>query len=386
MPLFFFALLLLLNSVQATAQIATAPSPRTGAALQQAEAALAAGDRDGALAAIEPVLEEDPANRTAVALKIRAHAAKDEWEIGLAAYEAWLAVRNTEDATLLEPIGRAALRRLEADAPQFTIQAWERLACVGDADSERKLRSVGATGPYAAPTVLHTVALARLGDPAAIAELRRLASLGSRGERAMALGAIGALDSKAAEGLVVAALQDKDPSMRLVAIGAARHLADAPVRGPLRALLEDRVLLMQLEAAGELFRRGDASVRPRLEEALKSEFPDAQLTAARALANREGDSWRTTALALLDSRDGLFRLDAADILLQAEPAKARAVLDAAAADANPVVRAAAVRLLLAKTQVDLPTLRTWLKDASPATRIEAAGRLAGPDTRCKAVN
>lgn len=386
MPLLFLVLFLSLTSLPADAQVPSPSSQASGASLPQAEAALAAGNRDKAVAIVDQVLQREPGNREAVALKIRAHALKDEWEIGLAAYEAWAAARKVEDASLLEPVGRAALRRLEADAPQLGVQAWEHLACVGDVDAEKKLRSVGANGPYAAPTVLHTVALARLSDPVAIAELKRLALSGGRGERATALSAIGAIDPKAAEAVVVPALQDKDPSIRLVAIGAVSRLPDAAVRAPLRTLLEDRVLLMQLEAAGELFKRGDSTMRPRLEEALKSEFPDAQLTAARALANGKTDAWQATALTLLESRDGLFRLDAADILLQAEPAKARAVLDAAAIDPNPVVRAAAVRLLLARTTVDLPTLRKWLRDASAAVRIEAAGRLAGPDTRCKALN
>jgi HEAT repeat protein len=88
-------------------------------------------------------------------------------------------------------------------------------------------------------------------------------------------------------------------------------------------------------------------------------------------------------LPLLDDPNGLTRVRAAELLADVEPDKARAALETALGDPNPVVRADVARVVesagLISTDTNLrltlPMLRRLLRDRDPVVRTHAAGAI-----------
>jgi HEAT repeat protein len=83
---------------------------------------------------------------------------------------------------------------------------------------------------------------------------------------------------------------------------------------------------------------------------------------------------------LLQNPDGLIRLQAARVLSPVDPDAARRVLDAALADANPVVRYESAKTLEAVADthpaaIDLPALRKRLRDRDAHVRLPVASAL-----------
>ncbi len=87
-------------------------------------------------------------------------------------------------------------------------------------------------------------------------------------------------------------------------------------------------------------------------------------------------------MALLDNRDGLYRLQAAALLLRIDRRAALRVLSEAARDVNPTVRLEAARILTAEAEPDLALLRPLLRDLNPWVRLETAAALLGPSVAC----
>jgi HEAT repeat protein len=83
---------------------------------------------------------------------------------------------------------------------------------------------------------------------------------------------------------------------------------------------------------------------------------------------------------LLENRDGTIRLEAARLLASVNPDAAKRVLNEAATDPNPAVRAEAARILEETTEsvpgiADLSLARRMLRDRDAMVRLRGAGVL-----------
>jgi len=355
----------------------------TARLLAEGRKALAAGDVPKAVELADRILAQAPGVRDAAALKIDALASARDWETALTAYETFAAAIGKEDGLLLRPIARAVLAEIAAFDGGLATPALERLACGGDQEARRTLLEADrGQAPLQRRTLDRVVARARLGDQGALAALTAAAESGSRGGRLAAFQALRELPAPGLDDLVGRALRDEDPSIRLAAVELARVKRLKGARDQLRALLDDRVFLLRIQAAAALLAIGDTAGHALLTSALASEFADARLAAARGLAAGNDRSWMPVARALLDNRDGLFRLQAAALLLTAERPAALRVLREGVADPNPTVRLEAARILASEAEPDLALLRPLLRDLSPWVRLEAAAALQGPAVAC----
>jgi hypothetical protein len=104
-------------------------------------------------------------------------------------------------------------------------------------------------------------------------------------------------------------------------------------------------------------------------------LPDGRLIAARARAASSDRSWVEALQPLLESENALFRVLAAEQLLSAVPGVARPVLRAATAEANPLIRAEAARVLASERPLDRALMRHCLRDGAADVRLHAAGAL-----------
>lgn len=362
----------------AAAQSGASPDDR----LTRAKAALSRGETKQAFDLIDEVLTATPGRRDAAALKIETLSGQGDWAGAHAAYSAWRTASQKDDQALLVPVSRAVLLDIAATDQGLKAEALERLACAGDSRVLEQLKPPAKPTTASPPALDALLVLARFGDAAALAEVRRLASAGARGARISALQTLERIRDRALTGELERALTDADPTVRLAAVTLARRSPSPRLAAPLKTLLDDRILLMRLEAAAALQALGDPRGVPLLEQALTSEFVDARLAAVRGLAAGNSAKWQPVAREILKNRDGLFRVEAAELLLGADPLAAKAVLREAGADPNPTVRGAVAAVLARQAVPMVDMLSPLVADASPMVRLEAAGRLLNPTSAC----
>jgi hypothetical protein len=329
-----------------------------------------------ALTVSHGVLAQRPSSADRAAAAIRRQLDGRNVAGALEEYERYVAAGQPESVELLGPIARAELERLAAGGG-FEVQgpALEVLARHGDADARKRLGTPGADGGPSRGSA--TVALAKLGDDAAIRSLEAAAREGNSARQALSISALGQAGVRGSAPMLRDLLANPDAAMPVRAAAAeALGLVGDPASVPaLRTALEDEWLLVRLNAAAALRRLGDPAGDRTLHETVAGDAKDLKLRAARALAAAGDASWVPSLLPLLTDEEPLMRIAAAELLLAHDPHAAGVALTEALRDQNPIIRQEAARVLASHAAVDVTLLRTFLRDADPLVRLHAAASL-----------
>lgn len=346
--------------------------------------ALAAGRSDEALNAAERLLSKSPTNHHALGLKIEAqsHGAP---VAALDTYERWLRGTRIEDVFLLAPIARGTLEQIAAGNDEaLRIRALQKLAAHGDGRAASLLKQTSQT-----PGVT-VVQLAMEGEAAAAQRLLdpKVAQKVQPQVLARALPAAGPAAVFALQALLKhpAAPVRMEAALSLGKLGAPEAIPD------LKALFNDPEV--RPYAAVALTRLGDSDGEPLVQELLQSPVMDMRLLGAQAYEGRGSGPWVQALMPALQDPNGLTRVRAAELLAPVAPESARPVLQEAAQDPNPVVRADVMRVI-ERTELFVPadspldsatsteagpakglsTLRLLLRDPEAATRLSAAAAI-----------
>lgn len=352
---------------RATASVPAPPSDAT--VLARGWTALANGQPAEAASAAAQVLARVPWHHGANALRIEALASSDPIK-GLDAYEAWLTKQQTEDVGLLAPVPRSILLQLAATA---------------DPDIRRRARSALRDAGYPQPAgerelvdqLADAAARAKAGDAAALGRLETVVNAGTADPDtvAKALEAGGPSTTP----LLITMLEKPAAPVQAAAAAALGRRKAEDARPALQKMLKGGDPMARSSAAVALARMGDPEGQAFVDRMLQSDVPDLRLMAADAFDGRPG-AWMSAIAPLLDNRDGTIRLEAARLLAPVNPEASRRVLSEAAADANPVVRSEAARMMEEITitvpaAADLAQARRLLRDRDAAVRVYAAGVL-----------
>jgi HEAT repeat protein len=360
-------------------------SAQSPGALAEGRAALGRGDVPRAVAVADRVLSADPLAYDALTLKIEALALAREWETALDAYDRYLAAGGRDDTALLRHVGRAVLREAEAFYPALRTGALGRLACAGDREALAALRRVSE--PSRPDDVEFFLLKARLGEFEAVLALRELAVGPASPSRMQALQALQQLRDGGSGPIVVAALVDADPSVRLAGARAARDLSVMAATPRLRDLLGDPNPLIAAEAAAALATLGETDVLERLRPLLESPVADLRLPALAGFLSQGATPQLLDSLfRLASTRAGTTWTQAIELQLRDDPARAGVTIRQALADrANANSRVLGLRLLPRLSRLepsDVAQLRALLRDLNAFVRIEAATVLLGPALLC----
>jgi hypothetical protein len=341
--------------------------------LAQGWSALRDGRPAEALRIGAPLLEDPWSSHDAMALTIAAHVEQHGAVQALDAYERWV-VKHAEDAYLLRAVAASLLGDLATnDEPRLRMAALAALAGGGDAAARQAL--AGANGnPYA------DQALARLGDPEALARVQ--ADVASGGNRAKNAG-IAVLKAAGSEnaGAIARALNDPAPPSRIAAAFALAELGATGQIPVLREHLADPDPAVRFMVSAALARLGDPSATVTLDELARSPVGDIKLFAAGADAEKSPDGpWVGVAEGLLRDPDPLVQVRAAELLMKKarDPGAGIAAIERALSDPNPAVRSEGAALLpeaAARGAIDLKHLRQLLRDPLPEVRIGSARAL-----------
>ena len=361
-------------AVQPAAAQVKDPSPSAGDAdtktLAEGWSSLAAGKSDAAVKAADKLLVRRPWNHAALALKIEGLATRDVLA-GLDAYEAWQKNRGPEDVGLLEPIARAIVldvaRRGDPDLRREAV---------------RLLREARVTVPPADATrdspdsVMADAALAAQGDAAAARRLEAAAAQPSGPNRTRIIEALETAGPAGTKALItILGAPSSGPERGLAAAALGRMRAE-PARPALLQAIKDPDPFVRVSSAVALARMGDDTGRSMVEDLLASPVPDLRIMAAEAWNGQPGP-WVEAIRPLLDNPDGLVRFQAAELVAPVDPEAARRVLEDAATNENPAIRAEAGRIatsLASQTSgADLAALRRLLRDSDMTVRLRAAG-------------
>jgi HEAT repeat protein len=364
----------------------TTAAPSSARALADGWAALAAGRPGDAETSADALLSAGRARHDAATLKIHARIQAGRPDGALDSYEQWMQSVGREDVFLLQPIARGVLDALtRSQDAGVKLKALEVLAASGDADAAARLSAM-SSAQGAADT---DDTLARLGNAKAIARLQqRVSNPGARGDVS---DAIEALVKAKATGAIPAIAGALDPARPMpTKLAAARALGQLDARDAipqLRQALRDPDPSVRMMAAASLSRLGDQSGSEILQQMENSPLADVRLMLAEIAAPQNpAGTWVASATKALEDPDPLVRLSAAELLVKyaADPAPGLLVLTGALADPNPAMRVAASwtveEIPIQLLGNDLPSLRRWLRDATPQVRIAAAAallRLAG---------
>ena len=328
------------------------PAETREALLARGWTRLAAGQAADAATIAERMLAKAPRDHDALSLAMTARVAQQRPLAALDAYETWLKRSRAEDVFLLEHVARGTLDDIARGADRgLSIRALEVMARAGVAGARDRLDASRPSVPPAGQRTDAYVDSLQAAGAGSIPALRDVIREERGPVRAAAVRALGALN--------------------------ARETIDE-----VRALLTDQDPLVRSTAAVTLARFGDADGEARVQQMLESPVADVRLLAAEAYEGRGTGPWVSAITPLLDDPNGLIRLRAAERLAPLNPTAARAVLEAAAGDTNPVVRSEAARILSSPeaglvTSTDLPILRRLLRDPDAAVRLQgAAGVLA----------
>jgi HEAT repeat protein len=365
----------------------TTAAPSSARALADGWAALAAGRPGDAEASADALLGAGRARHDATTLKIHARIQAGRPDGALDGYEQWLQSAGREDVFLLQPIARGILDALtRSQDAGVKLKALEALAVGGDADAAARLSAMSST-QVAADSTDDT--LARLGNARAIARLQqRVSNPGARGDVSDAIEALVKAKATGAISAIAGALDPARPMPTKLAAARALGQLDARDAIPqLRQALRDPDPPVRMMAAASLSRLGDQSGSEILQQMENSPLADVRLMLAEIAAPQNpAGTWVASATKALEDPDPLVRLSAAELLVKyaADPGPGLLVLTGALADSNPAMRVAASWALeeipIQLLGNDLPSLRRWLRDATPQVRIAAAAallRLAG---------
>jgi hypothetical protein len=361
-------------------QARTSAIPSDDRLFAEAEKAVAAGEADRLLAAADATLARTPGDRAATASKVAVWLAKGDPAAALDAYGAWAKATRQEDTLLLGRLATGVLRHLDrSPLAEIRARALEARASREDADARKLLAGRRTAGPQSADSWESTLALARLGDASAVAEVARAIGGAAGSRKAAGLAALrGVPTSAEVVDTIRAALQDGDDMVRDAAADAATGRREESLRGPLRDVARSARFTAPLRAAVALVRMGDDTERSQVDAALATGLPDARLLAARAYVGRPETAWIARIEPLLGDANTLYRIFAAELLLPVRAAEAMRALEPILADENPVLEAEATRVVASSPSPPIGLLRAALGDANPWVRLHAATALAGP--------
>ena len=223
-------------------------------------------------------------------------------------------------------------------------------------------------------------ARAKDGDAAALKRLDTAATAGTLDPSAVTE-ALEAAGPPATPALMLMLNAPAGPLRAAAAAALGRRNADE-ARPALQKLLTDMDPFVRSSAAVALARMGDQQAQAVVDRMLLSDVPDLRLMAAEAWNGQDGP-WVSAIMPLLDNRDGVTRLQAAQLVAPVNPELARRTLQEAAGDPNPVIRAEATRIMEHVAQHvpdigDISQLRRLLRDPDPVVRLHAAGCSSPP--------
>lgn len=362
----------------AAGQVRDTPVPSTrgrtdATVLANGWSALAAGRIDAAARAADELLRRRPWDHAAATLAIDALSTREPME-GLDAYEKWLGSRTAEDPGLLEPIARAVVVRVAREGePDLRREA---LRMLQEARVPEPPQS-GAADPLG--RLFADARRAAAGDTAAIQRLEAAAVDPSSRTRAAVVDALEAAGPAGVPGLVRILSSPSGGPDRAHAAAALGRLQSEEGRPALQQMLQDQDPFVRASAAVALSRMADPAGQTYVERMLQSGIPDLQLMAAATWDGAPGP-WVGVVRPLLQNQDGLIRLHAARTLAPVDPEAARQVLQDAAGDPNPAVRASAAAIVeqlpaAATSAADISALRRLLRDPDTLVRLRAAGAL-----------
>jgi tetratricopeptide (TPR) repeat protein len=344
--------------------------------VEQARAARAKGDVKTALRLLDEAIEKQPGLRDAAALKVELTASSGDLADAFAAYDRYVAVSEGRgDRSLLSPIAKAVLRELRSnDLIDVRASALASLAQNGDVTAKKELERAAASKE--SPALLAVdAALTRLGDEAAAARFAVRVREGSMPARVSALEATKefATAPPAVARAIVGALEDQQAAVRAAAAQAAGRLKIREALPVLRRTLGQPVsYLVKLSAAVSLHILGDPAGDDLLRQALASDMAEAKVFAASAFTAAEARVWRPTIESVLATSRGIDALSAAEVLLTVDSEAAQKMVENAAGDPNPSIRARAARIAGRQRSQFAGTVRRLLEDESPIVRLYVA--------------
>ncbi len=370
-------------------QSPTMQAPRTPAAagIDAARAQLAAGAADRALELANTALIANPLNVDATLLKIDALMALKRRGDAVTAYEQWRGASEKDDDGLLRALAKGVLWEIGSDDRDLAAPyALEALARAGDRNAREALVRQSKDAQDSGRAQQATLMLARLGEASALNALVTMASSESPNTASSALRELADANVSSAGPAVLKGLQSRNTFVQLSAARAAGRLKIASAKPTLVKLMAEGTFIVRLESAAALRALGDPQGDAVLKRSLTQPYPDATLMAARALAATADQSWTGSVKPLLANPDGLFRFQAAELLLSQDRAAAVDVLIKGTSDPNPMIRDEAARILAADPGTSTTTLTPLLRDQSSWARLHAARRLADGATRKPALS
>jgi HEAT repeats len=346
------------------------PQDSATARLGQGWNLLGSGRAVEALTIVDEVNAAHPGLHETLRLGVAAELALGRPDLALDKYEKWIKPNTPEDVYLLADIAQGVLVTLSGlNEPNVRVEAAAMLKKAGV--------DLGPNGPLATPGDVTDIALARVGDAAAIGRLS-LSLQKLAGSQAM-----GAMDALAAGGGARAAmalrgmLSSTDPMMRASAatgLGKMKSQADLTA---LRQLANDPMSFVAFSAGLALARLGDAEGIRRAEAMLDSGPSDAKVAAAQALGPEQAATWAPKLAALMNDENLLVRVQAAQMLSKVgvNAEVTAPVIGAALASPNPVLRQQATIAVAEGAMATPAQLRFFLHDPDARVRLETAKAL-----------
>lgn len=363
------------------------PKAAAATAVAASRELLAAGRLEEALERVNAVLQQDPANREAVLVKLTALLGSQRFDEALACYDGYTSATSRPDPALLAFMGRADLRRLLQQRPRDMVAvagALERLARDGDVEARETLRQEAASSTPQEALALN-VSLARLGDQQATRRLgERLNAASTAAAKTEVIRGLQDAGARSQGSKVAALLRDPEPQVRSAAALATGALQFADAVPLLESIFKEDAHVVRMSAAVALKQLGRSTADLYLAQLLKNDMPEVRLVAAEAYQRSKTTQWVPSIRALLTDRNDLNRLRAAELLACCDPTAARLGLLPALNSPNPFLRAEAARILEAKGLVDAPMARLLLGDPVGSVRLHGAGAallLAAPRSR-----
>jgi hypothetical protein len=340
------------------------------------------GRAEAALAAADATLAKDPKNRDATVSRIALRLASGDPAKALDAYDAWAGAVAREDVGLLARIAKATLTQFDkVPASELRGRALEARVRAGDATARKTLEERRKVTLPTSDTWEATLALARLGDVTAVAEVTAASREGVGSARVTGLQALRGLPAgRQVSDALMDALVTGDDVVKDTAAGVAMDVPSPDLVPTLRQVAQTGRFAAPIRAAAAMMRAGDMSERARVDAALDSPLPDAKVLAAQAYVGSAQSGWIPKLEPVLRDENVLLRVLAAELLLPVRRDAAMAVLGTVLDDPNPVLRAEAMRVLGGDPRAPLALLRAGLRDEAPWPRLYAARAIAARAT------